>query len=90
MWKKATGDRNCSAWAASSSAVQAANALCRNASTSEAIRPSTVSSSCPSSAGSVIGTSSTAWLSAVARALMVSTSVTGCPAARKNLLNTSS
>ena len=76
--------------AASSSGVQAANDLCRRVSTSEAIRPSTASSSRPSWAGSVAGTSSTAWVSGPAWAVIVSSSRAGLAASRKKARNTSS
>src|SRR5580658_5813491 len=77
--------------AASSSGVQAVNDLCRSASASDAIRPSVAcSSSRPAAGGSVAGTSSTAWASAVAWALRVSISRTGSAPPRKYLRNTSS
>src|SRR5712671_4443508 len=74
--------------AASSSGVQAANDLCLSASTSEAIQPSTASSS-PESPGSVDGIASAPWASADARSISVSSS--SAPSApRKNRRNTSS
>src|SRR5271167_1093553 len=75
--------------AASSSGVQAANDLCLSTSTSEAIQPSTASSSCASCSGSVEGSASTPCACADARS-MSSNSESGSSAPRKNRPNTSS
>ena len=75
--------------AASSSGVQAANDLCLSASTSEAIQPSTASSSCASSPGSVEGSASAPWACADARSMSIN-SESGSSAPRKNRRNTSS
>ena len=76
--------------AASSSGVQAANDLCRRASTSEAIRPSTACSSGPSGTGSVAGTTSAAWVSVPGWARSISSCGAGLDSLRKKLRNTSS
>ena len=76
--------------AASSSGVQAANDLCLSASTSEAIQPSTASSSRSASPGSVDGMASAPCAAAEARSISVSGSSAGPSAARKNRRNTSS
>ena len=75
--------------AASSAGVQAVNDLCLSASTSEAIQPSTASSSRASSPGSVEGSASAPWACAEARSMRVS-SGSGPSAPRKNRRNTSS
>ncbi len=75
--------------AASSSGVQAANDLCLSASTSDAIQPSTASSSCSSPPGSVDGMASAPWAAAEARSMSVNSSASW-PSARKNRRNTSS
>ncbi len=75
--------------AASSVGVQAANDLCLSASTSEAIQPSTASSSSPDSPGSVEGRASAPCAASDARSMSVSSS-SGPAAPRKNRRNTSS